>query len=323
MLLLNLSNISKSFQGETLLENVSFNVYSSDRIGLVGVNGIGKSTLFKMIIGLLDYDTGEISKNKETNIGYLDQYPIANSDKTIMEEMLSLCEEVIQIEKELEEVHQKITNKDGDLNKLIALQTSLQERFMQLDGSFYKSKLKGILKGLGFSEEEFSMPLYKLSGGQKTRLALSKILFSNTNLLLLDEPTNHLDIDSVEWLEGYLKNYKGAFIVISHDRYFLDKITNKTFDIRNKTLYTYNGNYSSFVTQHELEATNEQETYDRTMKEIHRLEDVVEQQRVWKRKKNRKTHTLDNTRKAIERLENSLVEPEKDQSKIYFKFKNV
>ena len=192
---------------------------------------------------------------------------------------------------------------------------------MALDGTHYKSKIKSVLKGLGFSEEVFSMPLGNLSGGQKTRIALSKILLSDTNLLLLDEPTNHLDIDSVEWLEEFLDNYKGAFIVISHDRFFLDRVTNKTFEIENNHFRSFDGSYSEYVTQREIERLTEQRDYDWKVREIHRLEEVVEQQRRWKHKKNKKTHTLDNTRKMIERLEKTLVEPEKAPKSMRFSFK--
>ena len=192
---------------------------------------------------------------------------------------------------------------------------------MELDGTHYKSKIKSVIKGLGFSEDILSMKLCNLSGGQKTRIALCKILLSDTNLLLLDEPTNHLDIDSVEWLEEFLDSYKGAFIVISHDRFFLDRVTNKTFEMENNHFRSFDGSYSEYITQKELERLTEQRDYDWKVREIHRLEEVVEQQRRWKHKKNKKTHTLDNTRKMIERLEKTLVKPEKAPKSIRFHFK--
>lgn len=321
MLLLNGNNLKKSFSGETLFEDVTFNVYSSDKIGFVGVNGAGKSTLFKIITGSMDYDNGEIFKNKETKIGYLEQHTVPDGDTTIMEEMLTVFSEVIEIEKELADIRLHIESKSGDINALISRQEFLQERFMALDGMYYQSKTKSVLKGLGFSEEEFSMPLSKLSGGQKTRVALCKILLSSANLLLLDEPTNHLDIESVEWLEDFLANYNGAFIVISHDRFFLDRVTNKTFELENKHFNSFDGNYSAYIAQSEIEKLTKQRNYDYTTREIHRLEEVIEQQRRWKHKKNKKTHTLDNARKAIERLEDTLVEPEKAPASIRFKFK--
>ena len=321
MLLLNGTNISKSFSGQTLFENVSFQVYDKDKIGFVGVNGAGKSTLIKIITGELDYDGGELTKSRETKIGYLEQHPVSDGARTVMEEILTVFSEITKIEDQLTEIELAIESGSGNINSLIARQSALQERFMELDGTHYKSKIKSVLKGLGFSEDVLSMPLGNLSGGQKTRIALSKILLSDTNLLLLDEPTNHLDIDSVEWLEDFLDNYKGAFIVISHDRFFLDRVTNKTFELENKHFRSFDGNYSEYITQREIERLTEQRDYHWKMREIHRLEKVVEQQRVWKSKKNKKTHTLDNTRKMIARLEESLVEPEKGPQSIHFHFK--
>ncbi len=321
MLLINGANLHKSFSGETLFENVSFNVYDKDKIGFVGVNGAGKSTLFKMITGEMDFDGGDLIKSRETKIGYLEQYPVSDGNPSVMDEMLTVFSDVIEVEKQLAKVQTDLENENGDMGALISRQAALQERFMELDGTHYKSKIKSVLTGLGFSEDVFSMPVGNLSGGQKTRIALCKILLSDTNLLLLDEPTNHLDIDSVEWLEEFLDNYKGAFIVISHDRFFLDRVTNKTFEIENKHFRSYDGSYSEYIAQREIERLTEQRDYDWKIREIHRLEEVVEQQRRWKHKKNKKTHTLDNTRKMIARLEETLVEPEKAPKSMRFHFK--
>ena len=321
MLLLNGTNISKSFSGEMLFENVSFQVYDKDKIGFVGVNGAGKSTLIKIITGEMESDSGELTKSRETKIGYLEQHPVSDSTRTVMDEILTVFSEVTEIEEQLAQVELALESGKGNINALIARQTALQERFMELDGTHYRSRIKSVLKGLGFSEDVFSMPLGNLSGGQKTRIALCKILLSDTNLLLLDEPTNHLDIDSVEWLEEFLDNYKGAFIVISHDRFFLDRVTNKTFEIENNRFRSFDGSYSEYITQREIERLTEQRDYDWKVREIHRLEEVVEQQRRWKHKKNKKTHTLDNTRKMIERLEKTLVEPEKAPKSMRFHFK--
>ncbi len=320
-MLLNGSDINKSFSGEMLFENVSFNVYDKDKIGFVGVNGAGKSTLFKIITGEVEYDSGDLSKSREAKIGYLEQHPVSDSTRTVMEEILTVFSEVTEVEEQLAKVQKDLENPGGDMNALISRQAALQERFMALDGTHYKSRIRSVLTGLGFSEDVFEMPLGNLSGGQKTRIALCKILLSDTNLLLLDEPTNHLDIDSVEWLEEFLDNYKGAFIVISHDRFFLDRITNKTFEIENKHFRSYDGSYSEYIAQREIERLSEQRDYDWKVREVHRLEEVVEQQRRWKHKKNKKTHTLDNTRKMIERLEKTLVEPEKAPKSMRFHFK--
>lgn len=319
MILLNGSNIKKMFLDETLFENVSFSVDSSDKIGFVGANGAGKSTLFKIITGDMDYDEGEIFKNKSLKIGYLDQYSVNGSSKSIMEELLSVFAEVIEIENQLDEIRFDIENKNGNLDELIKKQTVLQERFEELDGFYYKSKAKSTLTGLGFSEEEFNLSVDKLSGGQKTRVALGKILLSDANLLMLDEPTNHLDIESVEWLEDFLKNYNGAFIVISHDRYFLDRVTNKTFELDNRRFRSYNGNYSEYMAQREIDKKTEQRNYDNTMKEIKRLEGVVEQQRRWGRERN--FITAESKQKVIDRLEKTLVAPDAEREDMSFTFK--
>ncbi|MDY3971184.1 MAG: ABC-F family ATP-binding cassette domain-containing protein [Clostridia bacterium] len=319
MILLNGSNIKKMFLDETLFDNVSFNVDSADKIGFVGVNGAGKSTLFKIITGDMDYDEGEIFRNKNLKIGYLDQYSVNGSEKSIWDEILTVFLEVMEIEQQLDEIRFDIENKIGDLDALVKRQTALQERFSELDGFYYKSKAKSTLTGLGFAEDEFSLCVDKLSGGQKTRVALGKILLSDANLLLLDEPTNHLDIESVEWLEDFLKSYNGAFIVISHDRYFLDRVTNKTFELENMRFRSYNGNYSAYMAQREIDKKTEQRNYDNTMREIQRLENVVEQQRRWGREKNIKT--AESKIKVIERLENSLVAPTAETEDMYFSFK--
>ncbi len=319
MILLNGSDIKKMFLDETLFENVAFNVDSADKIGFVGVNGAGKSTLFKIITGDTDYDEGEIFKNKSLKIGYLDQYSVNGSEKSIWDETLTVFSEVIETENQLDELRFDIENKNGDLDSLVKRQTDLQEKFAELDGFYYKSKAKSALTGLGFSEDEFDLRVDKLSGGQKTRVALGKILLSDANLLLLDEPTNHLDIESVEWLEDFLKSYNGAFIVISHDRYFLDRVTNKTFELENMRFRSYNGNYSAYMAQREIDKKTEQRNYDNTMREIQRLENVVEQQRRWGREKNIKT--AESKMKVIERLEKDLTVPPQESEDMYFSFK--
>ncbi len=319
MILLNGSNIKKMFLDETLFENVSFTVDSADKIGFVGVNGAGKSTLFKIIMVVLDYDEGEIFRSKDIRIGYLDQYSVNGSEKTIWDETLTVFSEVMEIENELDEIRFDIENKNGDVDMLVKRQHMLNERFAELEGFYYKSKAKSALLGLGFSENELTLCVDKLSGGQKTRVALCKILLSNANLLLLDEPTNHLDIESVEWLEDFLKSYQGAFIVISHDRYFLDKVTNKTFSIENGRFRSYNGSYSAYMAQREIDKKTEQRSYDNTMREIHRLESVAEQQRRWGHERNIKR--AESKEKQIERLEKDLTAPDKTPDEMYFSFK--
>ena len=319
MILMNGSGIKKMFLDETLFDGVSFSIDSSDKIGFVGINGAGKSTLFKIITGQMDYDDGEIFKNKLTKIGYLDQYACSDSENTIMDEMLGAFSEVIDIEQQLDDIRFDIESGKGDIDALVLKQTRLQERFEELDGFFYKSKIKSTLKGLGFSEEEFSLRVNRLSGGQKTRVALGKILLSDANLLLLDEPTNHLDIESVEWLESFLQSCKTAFIVISHDRYFLDRVTNKTFEMENGRFRSYNGNYSAYMAQREIDKKTEERNYANTMAEIERLESIVEQQRRWNRERNIKT--AESKQKVIDKLESTLVKPVETLDDMTFKFK--
>ncbi len=319
MVLLNGSNLKKMFLDETLFEGVSFNVAEGDKVGFVGVNGAGKSTLFKIINETMEYDSGELYKNKFTKIGYLDQYTCIESDKTIMGEMLTAFDEVIAIENELEEIRFDIENKNGDINTLVSRQTALTERFEALDGYQYKSRIRSALVGLGFSEDEFTRRVDELSGGQKTRVSLGRLLLSDANLLLLDEPTNHLDIESVEWLEGFLQSYRGAFIIISHDRYFLDKVTNRTFEMDSGRLRTYTGGYSEYVKQREVERKTEERNYVNTVREIERLEGIVEQQRRWNREKNIKT--AESKMKVIDKLEKTLVKPVSEQEDIRFSFR--
>ena len=320
MILLNGTNLKKMFFDETLFSEVSFNISDKDKIGFVGINGAGKSTLFKIINGISDSDEGEIFKNKLTKIGYLDQYTCIESENTIMEEMLDAYREVIDIERELEDIHYEIENKRGDIDALVKRQTALQDRFGELDGYRYKSIVKSTLVGLGFSEDDFDRRVDTLSGGQKTRVSLGKLLVSDSNLLLLDEPTNHLDIAFVEWLESFLSNYKGAFVVISHDRYFLDRVTNRTFEMESGKLRTYNGSYSEYVKQREIEKKTEERNYINTQREIDRLNDIVEQQRRWNREKNIKT--AESKQKVIDKLEKTLIKPVYDTEDIDFSFKS-
>ena len=319
MILLNANGLKKMFLDETLFDGVSFNVDSNDKIGFIGANGAGKSTLFKIITGEMEYDSGEMFFNKFTKIGYLEQYACSDSENTIMQEMLEVFDDVIKIENELEDIRFEIENNPQNINQLINRQTALQEEFEKADGFFYKNKIKSTLIGLGFNENDFQTKVSHLSGGQKTRISLGKILLSDANLLLLDEPTNHLDVDSIEWLESFLQSYKGAFIIISHDRYFLDKVTNKTFELEVGNFRSYNGGYSAYMAQREIDKKTEERNYENTVREIERLEGIVEQQRRWNREKNIKT--AESKMKVIEKLEKDLVKPTLTADDIAFKFK--
>ncbi|MDD6736241.1 MAG: ABC-F family ATP-binding cassette domain-containing protein, partial [Clostridiales bacterium] len=317
-MLINANNLKKSFGENVLFSEAAFSVDDKDKIGFIGINGAGKSTLVKIIMGQESYDGGELYKNKELKIGYLEQYACTDSDRTVFGEVETVFAEVCEIEKELDMIRWELENGDAN-DELILKQQHLTERFSALNGYYYKNIIKSCLIGLGFSDNELEKNIRDLSGGQKTRVSLAKILLSDCNLMILDEPTNHLDISSVEWLEDFLKSYKGAFIVISHDRYFLDKVTNKTFSLENGRLYTGNGSYSTFMCQREIDKLTEKRNYLNTQKEIDRLEGIIEQQRRWNREKNIKT--AESKQKVIDRLSENLVKPEGEQRGIEFSFK--
>ena len=319
MILISANNLKKSFGDEVLFSDVSFSVDSADKIGFVGINGAGKSTLFKIITGEMEPDSGDIFINKNTVCGYLTQHACSESKKTVFDEILEVFSEQVYIESELEAIRGDINTGLGDLDSLIKRQNKLSERFAEIDGFFYKNKIKSALIGLGFSEEDFGLSVEKLSGGERTRVELCKILLSGADVLLLDEPTNHLDIQSVEWLEEFLISYKGAVIVISHDRFFLDRVTNRTFSMESGNFHAHNGNYTFFQKQREIERLTERRSYDNTKKEIERLEGIVEQQRRWNREKNIKT--AESKLKVIEKLEKDLKKPEELAEGIEFKFR--
>ncbi len=253
-MILSCQSIEKSFPGQTLFTNASFILEENEKAAIVGINGTGKTTLLKMLLGKEPMDAGSVTFSKDKTWGYLAQENDEDSDLTIHDLMLTAREDLVNMEKRLssleDEMHQKqaeTSADDPELLSLIEQYTALHNEFERKDGYQYKSLLTGVLKGLGFSEEEFEKRVCTLSGGQKTRAHLAKILFQNPDLIILDEPTNHLDIASIEWLEGFLKNYKGAVLLISHDRYFLDAIVSKVIAIEERTLRTYQGNYTEYA----------------------------------------------------------------------------
>ena len=222
MNLFTLSDVKKEFGERTLFSGVSFSISDSDKIGLIGANGTGKTTLFKIMLGEAEATSGEVYRSKQATIGYLAQHTNLTSDKTVLEEALMAFRDVMEIERELSYITQALENGEGEPERLAERQQRLMEAFTARDGLTYKSRTRAALLGLGFKEEELSAPFSQLSGGQKTRVALCRLLLSGASLLLLDEPTNHLDLEAVSWLEGFLREYRGAFCLISHDRYFLD-----------------------------------------------------------------------------------------------------
>ena len=317
MALLAASGISKSYSARLLFDGVSFEIAPRDKVGLVGVNGCGKTTLFRILTGEEAPDTGSVMKHKGARMGFMRQN-VENTSDTLYQSTVAAFDHLIRIEQELERISEEISNGGSDVSSLISHQQSLNERYEREGGLTFRSRVRSTLLGLGFTESEFAKPLSDMSGGQRNKAQLAKMLLSGAELLLLDEPTNHLDIQSVTWLEDFLKNYAGAFIVISHDRYFLDRVTNRTLEIKNGKLTATNGNYSRHV---ELMSTRNEilrRHYANQKKEIHRLEGVVEQQRRWGQEHN--FVTAASKQKQADRLRATLVKPERDTDSIHFRF---
>jgi ATP-binding cassette, subfamily F, member 3 len=319
MAAINAFNLKMAFGDTTLFENASFDIGEKDRAGLVGANGTGKTTLFKLIIGQAEPVEGVLSKSRDLTLGYMEQHVGAGSARSLYDDMLSVFEPLMQMEKELEDLAGRIHQCPADLTALIARQHYLTEEFERQDGLTYRSRARATLLGLGFAESDFSLTCAQLSGGQQSKLSLGKLLLSRADLLLLDEPTNHLDIGSVEWLEGFLRDFRGAVLVISHDRYFLDRVTTKTLEIENRRITLWNGNYSAFISQKQEKAAILQRHYANQMAEIHRIEGIIEQQRRWNREKN--IVTAESKQKMLDKKMAEVVKPEGQQEALRFQFK--
>ena len=293
MIVLSCNNLNKSFGIDSILENVNFTVNEYDKIGIIGVNGTGKTTLFKIISGIYGYDSGDIYTSKDCEIGYLEQNTNFHSENTILEEVLEVFKDVIEMEKYLRDLEHKISEESSNTNsttleKLMNEYSNKLEAFSDMNGYGYKSEAKGVLKGLGFSDEDMDKPISILSGGEKTRVLLGKLLLKKPTLLLLDEPTNHLDSEAIEWLEVFLKQYKGTVILISHDRYFLDQVVNRIFEIHNIKLKTYNGNYSDFIKASAIEKELELKKFEDQQKDIKKQEESIERLKAFGREKHLK-----------------------------------
>ncbi|CEF18301.1 ribosomal protection-like ABC-F family protein [Staphylococcus xylosus] len=281
MILLQLNDLKKSFDGEDIFNNVDFEVKTGERIGIVGRNGAGKSTLMKIIAGVEDYDSGHISKSKNLKLGYLTQQMTLNTDQTVFEEMSKPFEAMKKLEQEMkletDWLAQHADEYDSETYKThIDRYESLSNQFEQQDGYQYESKIKTVLHGLNFSEADFDRPINDFSGGQKTRLSLAQMLLSEPDLLLLDEPTNHLDMETTQWLESYLNYFKGAIVIISHDRYFLDKIVTQIYDVALGDVQHYVGNYAQFIDQRDKYYEKRMQEYENQQAQIKRLETFVD-----------------------------------------------
>ncbi len=316
MALLTVQKLKMEFAETVLFESADFFIEKSDRVGIVGINGAGKTTLFKLIKGEIEPTDGAVIKSKDTVLGYMEQHACHGSQKSLYDETCEIFRELMNIEAELEGVTEKLMTESSD--ELIAKQQALQEYFQANGGLTYKSRVRSTLIGLGFSEDDFSLSCQKLSGGQRSKLSLAKLLLSNANLLLLDEPTNHLDISSVEWLEAYLKDFSGAVLIISHDRYFLDKVTEKTLEINQKKVKLWNGSYSKYIKSREEQRAIEQHHYETAMEDIKRVEGIIAQQRQFNRERNIKA--AENWEKKLEKMKEAVVVPDRENDVLRFRF---
>ncbi|MBZ2096777.1 ribosomal protection-like ABC-F family protein [Streptococcus oralis] len=300
MIILQANKIERSFAGEVLFDNINLQVDERDRIALVGRNGAGKSTLLKILVGEEEPTSGEINKKKDISLSYLAQNSRFESENTIYDEMLHVFDDLRRTEKQLRQMELEMGEKSGeDLDKLMADYDRLSENFRQAGGFTYEADIRAILNGFKFDESMWQMKIAELSGGQNTRLALAKMLLEKPNLLVLDEPTNHLDIETIAWLENYLVNYSGALIIVSHDRYFLDKVATVTLDLTKHSLDRYVGNYSRFVEQKEQKLATEAKNYEKQQKEIAALEDFVNRNLV----RASTTKRAQSRRKQLEKME--------------------
>lgn len=318
MAVLSASNLNMSFGETVLFSGGNFEINENEAVGLIGANGVGKTTLFRIITGEEDSFEGDIITGKNTVIGYMQQHACKGSQLSMYGELMTVFNDIIEMENELESLSKEIDKNEGNLDDLIARQSFLTEKFQSEGGLTYKSRARATLIGLGFSEDDFYIPVSALSGGQKSKLSLAKLLLSGANLLLLDEPTNHLDIESVEWLEDFLRDFKGASLVISHDRYFLDKVTSKTLEIENKKLTLRKGNYTTSLKQKEIDKLTVQRNYDNTMAEVHRIEGIIAQQKQFNREKN--IRTAESKQKMIDRMLENLETPDEKLEDFNFKF---
>lgn len=307
---LSVRNLTMTFIERNLFTDVSFDVEERDKVGFIGANGVGKTTLFKILNGEISPVSGTVTFSKNVRPGYMEQHACNNPRADVYHELLSVFDYLSDMETEISVLAHQIDNKSGNLDELVERQTMLIEQFERAGGLTYKSRTRSALLGLGFSENDFTMPVGNLSGGQRSKLCLAKLLLSQSNMLLLDEPTNHLDIDAIAWLEGFLRDFKGAMIIISHDRYFLDNVTNKTIELEHNRAMVYKGSYSEFVKKKESVNESLKNKYEHDLKEIKRIEGIVEQQKRWGQAHN--FITAASKQKEADRIKDGLVAPESE-----------
>lgn len=301
-MILSCQNISKAFVENQVLKNVSFHIEDHEKAAIVGINGAGKTTLLRIIVGEMTPDDGQVVLAKDKTLGYLAQNSTVDTSHTIYEELLSVKADLLRLEEKIRECENNMKHADGDaLEDLMKQYTSLTHAFETGGGYLYRSELVGVLKGLGFTEDEFSKPVATLSGGQKTRVALGRLLLQNPDLIILDEPTNHLDMNSIAWLETYLLNYKGAVLIVSHDRYFLDRIAGKVIEIDQSKATTFMGNYSDYAVKKEQLRVAAWNAYMNQQREIKHQEDVIEKLKSFNREKSIKQ--AESREKMLDKIE--------------------
>lgn len=296
------NNISKSFGTDEVLKDISFHINDREKAAIVGINGAGKSTLFKIIVGELAQDSGEVVFAKDATYGYLSQHQDLSSDNSIYDELMTTKANIIKLEEDIRNLELKMKESEGDeLEAVLSSYTRLTHEFELQNGYAYRSEVVGVLKGLGFTEDEFSKKVNTLSGGQKTRIALGKLLLNKPDLIMLDEPTNHLDMQSIAWLETFLAQYKGAVIVIAHDRYFLDKVVTKVIEIDHHMARTYDGNYSAYAVKCAAIRADELKHYLNSQREIKHQEEVIATLRSFNREKSIKR--AESREKMLQKME--------------------
>ncbi|WP_283592075.1 ABC-F family ATP-binding cassette domain-containing protein [Clostridium butanoliproducens] len=322
MIVLSCNNIHKSFGIDVILKNISFNINEGEKVGLIGANGAGKSTLFKILTSQMEHDGGELFIDKSKKVGYLSQNLALESDNTIYDELLLVFENLLNMERKLSILEEKMNepydaSKEDYHNKIIKDYTTLTELYTNNGGYTYKGEISRVLKGLGFTEADFDKSINILSGGQKTRVALCKLLLTKPDILLLDEPTNHLDLDAIEWLEEYLKAYKGSIVIISHDRFFLDAVTTKTLELIGGMVEIYNGNYSTFIDLKKKNYEVALKAYSLQQAEIKRQEEIIARYKSFNREKS--IRAAESRQKALDKMD-KIEAPIKDKkaSKIEF-----
>lgn len=301
-MILSCNNISKSFGTDVIIKSCSFNIEDHEKAAIVGINGAGKSTLLKIITGIEPADTGLVTLAKDKTLGYLAQQQNLGSDNTIYDELLSVKQYILDMEKELRSIEKRMNTADGDeLENLMKKYSDLNHRFEMENGYAYKSEITGVLKGLGFSEEDFTLNVNTLSGGQKTRVALGRLLLAKPDIILLDEPTNHLDMESIRWLENYLLNYNGAVIIVAHDRYFLDKIVSKIIELDNGVATVFSGNYTDYAAKKAILRNMKLKEYLNQQREIKHQEDVITKLKQFNREKSIKR--AESREKMLDKIE--------------------